>query len=195
MTKHATPLIASPSRRQSLVWLAAGTLGTAPGLLGAADVAERIGQGSCAVLIRHAQTVSGIGDPPNFNLAVCSTQRNLSEAGRNQSRDIGNWFKTKGLQPRAVLSSAWCRCIDTANLAFGRHALWTPLNSTFGDRLQQPDQTAQLREGLGKIPAGQFEVWVTHQVNMTSLTGEYPSMGEGFLVDRLGKLVGRTAFA
>lgn len=181
-----------PTRRQAMVWLASGAFSP---VLFAADVAERISQGGCAVLIRHSQTVSGIGDPPNFDLAVCSTQRNLSEAGRSQSRDIGNWFKSKKLQPSAVLSSAWCRCIDTANLAFGRHALWAPLNSTFGDRIQQPDQTAKLREGLGKIPAGQFEIWVTHQVNMTSLTSEYPSMGEGFVVDRHGKLIGRSLFA
>lgn len=147
------------------------------------------------MLIRHAQTVSGVGDPPNFDLAVCSTQRNLSDAGRSQAQAIGNWFKSRGLQPKAVLSSAWCRCTDTANLAFGRHAVWAPLNSTFGDRLQQPDQTTKLREGLGKIPAGQFEVWVTHQVNMTALTGEYPSMGEGFVVDGSGKLLARTLFA
>ena len=179
--------------RRSAITVFAAAL--SPGWLAAADAASLLRTGGCAMMIRHAQTVSGVGDPPNFDLAVCSTQRNLSEAGRAQAQALGVWFKAKGLQPRAVLTSAWCRCIDTANLAFGHHALWQPLNSTFGNSALQPEQTAKLRQALGQIPKGQFEVWVTHQVNMTAFTGEYPSMGEGFVVDPHGKLLARSLFA
>ena len=104
-----------------------------PGALAQAGdpVAGTIRAGGCAVLIRHAQTVAGVGDPPGFRVDMCSTQRNLSEDGRAQARRIGQWFQTHGLKPRAVQSSAWCRCKDTADLAFGRHIVWQALNSFF----------------------------------------------------------------
>ncbi len=145
------------------------------------------------VLLRHAQTVPGIGDPPDFRLDQCSTQRNLSEEGRLQAGRIGQWFTSRGLLPRTVQSSAWCRCKDTADLAFGRHQVWPALNSFFGSGGRDP-QTAQLRAALGRIPAGHFEVWVTHQVNMTALTGEGMTMGEGLVVDARGKMVARSTF-
>lgn len=150
--------------------------------------------GGCVVLIRHAQTVAGVGDPPGFRVDLCSTQRNLSEDGRAQARRIGQWFQARGLKPRAVQSSAWCRCKDTADLAFGRHVVWPALNSFFDSRDSQAAQTAQLRAALARIPAGQFEVWVTHQVNMTALTGEGMVMGEGLVVDAQGKMVARSTF-
>ncbi len=151
-------------------------------------------QGSCAVLIRHAETEPGIGDPSNFQLGECRTQRNLSLAGREQARRMGQWFATRKLVPREVLSSQWCRCRDTAELAFGRHGEWPALNSTFGRSQLQAAQTREVRERLAQVPQGQFEVWVTHQVNMTHLTDEYPSMGEAFLVDLRGRVQARRVF-
>ena len=61
-----------------------------------------------------------IGDPPGFRLGECATQRQLSETGREQAQRIGTWFSARGLAPAEVRSSAWCRCLDTATLAFGR---------------------------------------------------------------------------
>ena len=150
--------------------------------------------GGCVLMFRHAQTEPGVGDPPNFNLSQCSTQRNLSEAGRAQAQRIGQWFKTQNLQPRSVQTSAWCRCKDTASLAFGDYTELTALNSTFESRTRQDAQTKTLRRRLGLIPANQFEVWVTHQVNITSLTGDYTSMGEALLVNNKGQVVVRTSF-
>ncbi len=173
----------------ALPLLAAGPLMAQP-----ADAAAALRAGGCAVLIRHAQTVPGVGDPEGFRLDLCSTQRNLSEEGRAQARRIGAWFKAQGLRPRVVQSSAWCRCKDTADLAFGRHVMWPALNSFFGARDAQDRQTQQLRTALARIPAGQFEVWVTHQVNMTALTGESMAMGEGLVVDARGTMVARTTF-
>ncbi|RYY81276.1 MAG: histidine phosphatase family protein [Comamonadaceae bacterium] len=157
-------------------------------------VAARLRTGGCAVLLRHSQTDAGIGDPPGFELGSCRTQRNLSEAGRAQAGRIGAWFRAQGLKPAAVRSSAWCRCIDTAELAFGRHEVWAPLNSTFDDRTTAPAATAALRTALAAIPAGRFEVWVTHQVNITALTGEFASMGEAAVVDTRAKVQARTRF-
>lgn len=167
--------------------------------LGATDreaaLAALLRQGGCALLIRHALTEPGIGDPPGFRLDDCRSQRQLSLAGREQARSIGRWFESRQLQPAAVLSSQWCRCKDTAELAFGRVAEWTALNSTFTQGDRQPAQTRELQARLPRIAEGRFEVWVTHQVNMTHLTGQYPSMGEAFVVDRSGCMRGRHAFA
>lgn len=174
----------------ALPLLAAGPLIAQP----ADPAAAALRAGGCAVLIRHAQTVAGTGDPEGFRLDMCSTQRNLSEEGRAQARRIGAWFKAQDLRPRVVQSSAWCRCKDTADLAFGRHVMWPALNSFFGARDAQAAQTAQLRAALARIPAGQFEVWVTHQVNMTALTGEGMVMGEGLVVNAQGKMIARSTF-
>lgn len=181
-------------RRRALMALAA--MGASP-LLHATqpDAAARLREGGCVLLVRHAQTVPGIGDPPGFQLDRCSTQRNLSDAGRAQARRMGAWLRSHRLVPVATRSSAWCRCIDTAQLALGTHQVWPALNSTFGDRLNQPDATPALRAALQAIPAGQFEVWVTHQVVVTGLTREVPSMGEGFVVDGQDRVLARTLFA
>lgn len=192
-----------PDAMRRRTWLAWATLAASPWSATAttpsADTAARLREGGCVLLLRHAQTVPGIGDPPEFQLGRCDTQRNLSDAGRAQASRIGAWLKARQLSPSAVRSSAWCRCIDTAQLAFGAHTLWPALNSTFGDRLNQPDGTAALRAALQKIPAGQFEAWVTHQVNITALTSEVPAMGEAFVVDRQGRaqsrILARTLFA
>ena len=95
---------------------------------------KRIGQGGVAVMIRHAQTVPGIGDPPAFRIGDCSTQRNLSAEGRAQAARLGAAFKARGIRPARVLSSQWCRCIDTATAAFGHHTEESALNSFFEGR-------------------------------------------------------------
>ncbi len=159
------------------------------------EVAARLRAGGCAVLLRHAQTDPGVGDPPGFRVDQCSSQRNLSDEGRAQSARIGQWFQSRGLQPRAVRSSAWCRCMDTARLAFGRSVAWPALNSFFGGPERRDTQTAQLRAALAAIPAGQFEVWVTHQVNISALSGEGTSMGEALVLDARGKMVARSSFS
>ncbi len=156
------------------------------------QIATLLRKGACVALMRHAETVPGVGDPPEFKLDDCSTQRNLSAAGQQDARRIGAWFAQNKLKPRAVLTSAWCRCKDTADLAFGQHTLWPALNSVFNDRAQLPDQSEIVRKALAAVPPQQFEVWVTHQVNITALTGQGIGMGEIFILDGQGKLLART---
>lgn len=175
-----TPLLAALSA--SALW--------AMGAQAAPSLAMQARQGG-VLLIRHAVTEPGLGDPPGFELGRCETQRNLSEAGRAQARSMGAWFQRHGLQPHAVLSSQWCRCLETARLAFGRVEPWPALNSTFAGQGQPERQLAQWRERLGRWQPGVLEVWVTHQVNMTALTEAFPAMGEGFLVNRQGQLLAR----
>ena len=92
-------------------------------------------------------------------------------------------------------SSAWCRCRDTAELAFGPHTVLPALNSTFNnDNLPEP-QTQSLRTRLKNVPIGKFEIWVTHQVNITALTGEFTAMGEALMVHANGALLARTTFS
>ena len=158
------------------------------------DVADILRTGGCVVLLRHAQTEPGIGDPPSFRLDQCSTQRNLSANGRAQSQRIGQWFKDRKLQASAVKSSVWCRCKDTADLAFGTHIVLPALASTFEDSAIHAGQTKTLRALLRAVPLGQFEVWVSHQVNITALTGEVPAMGEALIVGNDAKVLARTRF-
>ena len=187
-------------RRQWLggAWRSAcglGLLGAAWPLPAAADaaLAEAI-RGGAVLLLRHAQTEAGLGDPPGMRLSDCSTQRNLSDAGRAQSRALGAWWRAQGLPPPKVLSSQWCRCLDTARLAFGQAEPWTALNSTFAGQGQPEVQRQQVLERLRQRSA-QPQVWVTHQVIMTAVTGEYPAMGEGFAVDARARLQARAIIA
>ena len=169
---------------------------------GASDVAVLLREGGCVLMLRHAQTEAGIGDPPNFQLSQCSTQRNLSDEGRAQSTRIRQWFTTRKLAASSVQSSAWCRCKDTATLAFGGYDLLPALNSTFDSRSSQAAQIEAMLDRLKAIRAGQFEVWVTHQVNISALTGEGPAMGEAFVVKLTttgsagspGRILARTSF-
>ena len=101
-----------------------------------------------ALALRHA-LAPGTFDPPNFRLGDCSTQRNLSDEGRQQARRIGAWFRAQGLTPARVRSSPWCRCVDTAALAFGTHEAWAALGSPRGaTEGTNAESLAALREGV-----------------------------------------------
>ena len=139
-------------------------------------------EGGHAVLIRHAATEPGVGDPPNFRLGDCSTQRNLSAEGRAEARRLGDAFRERKVPVERVLSSAWCRCQDTARLAFGEYEVWAPLNSFFADSGRGAPQTRALLERLASMPARSNLVLVTHQVNITAATGVFPAPGEMVVV-------------
>ncbi|MDM0103601.1 histidine phosphatase family protein [Variovorax sp. J22R24] len=157
-------------------------------------LAAQLRSGRCAVLWRHAQTTPGVGDPPGFRLGVCSSQRNLSEEGRTQARAAGEWFRRRGLKPSEVRTSAWCRCRDTADLAFGSHTHWSPLDSTFGGAADSDARRQAMLDALARIPMGAFEVWVTHQVNIGAFTGESVAMGEALIVGPGVRVLGRSGF-
>ena len=92
---------------------------------GAQDgVAARLRSGGVVLAFRHAMA-PGTFDPPGFVLEDCRTQRNLSDEGRAQAARIGQWFREQGLTPARVRSSPWCRCLDTARIAFGTEAVET----------------------------------------------------------------------
>lgn len=133
--------------------------------------------------MRHAATNPGVGDPPQFRLDDCRTQRNLSAAGKIQAERIGRMFAEHNITISAVLSSRWCRCLDTARLAFGKVTPYPALDSFFGERSGQADaQTGAARERIQAFSGPGNLMMVTHQVNITALTGQYPAEGEIFVV-------------
>jgi phosphohistidine phosphatase SixA len=138
--------------------------------------------GGHVLLLRHAQTVSGIGDPPNFRLNDCSTQRNLSLDGRAQSQRIASRLKLANLRFDKTLTSQWCRCRDTANLISEKVEDFPALNSFFEDRSSEPRQTREVKARLKTVGANERWLLVTHQVNISALTGLTPTMGEGVVV-------------
>ncbi|TVT47261.1 MAG: histidine phosphatase family protein [Denitromonas halophila] len=172
-----------------------------------ARVVDALRAGSLVVLIRHAATESGTGDPPGFQLDDCTTQRNLSAAGRDHARALGAWFGAQRIPVGEVRSSRWCRCLDTATLAFAAQTKvipWPPLDSFFDARHRADAATAAALAGLANPIAGN-PVWVTHQVNITALSGIYPAPGElvvmqprarpdgGYRLDLMGRLTPGTA--
>lgn len=132
------------------------------------------------LIMRHEQTVPGVGDPPGFRLAQCSTQRNLSDAGRERARLLGVRLREASIRLTQVRSSQWCRCLDTARgIAGDAFEPWPALNSFFDDRSSEPAQTEALREAFSRLGPNDRWLWVTHQVNITAFTGIVPRMGEG----------------
>ena len=148
------------------------------------DVAARLSAGGVVIAFRHA-LAPGTFDPPEFRLGDCRTQRNLSEDGREQARRIGRWFEARGLVPREVSSSPWCRCVDTAQLAFGRYRVDPALGSPRG-ATAQANALALQRLGQAVVDAaarpGRFDVWVTHMFVLADLTGEGSASGEGLVL-------------
>ena len=134
------------------------------------------------VLFRHAIAPGG-GDPQGMQLGDCATQRNLDDRGRAQARSIGEAFRTRGIAVALVLTSEWCRSRDTAELAFpGKVADEPAFNSFFADRSKGPAQTSEARAVLSDWRGPGALVVVTHQVNITALTGVFPSSGEGIVI-------------
>ncbi len=134
------------------------------------------------VLLRHA-LAPGTGDPPGFRLGDCSTQRNLSAEGREQARQIGAAFRQREIPVEKVLSSQWCRCLETAELMdLGPVEPFPALNSFFSDRSTAPRQTAEVQAYLGQQPPRGVIVIVTHQVNITALTSVVPASGQAVVM-------------
>ena len=171
------------ARRSLVTVLLAGAAALASPVVGADDALwQSLAAGGLVVLIRHASTVPGVGDPPGFRLGDCTTQRNLSEEGRAEAARIGAAFRSRGIPVAVVRSSEWCRCRETAERAFGVHRPWSALNSVFSDRGTAGRQRAEVLHGIRNHRGPGNLVLVTHQVNITALTGIFPASGEMIVV-------------
>ncbi len=140
--------------------------------------------GNQVALMRHA-LAPGTGDPDNFRLGDCSTQRNLSPAGRNQAVKIGLRFQREGIVDADVYTSQWCRCMETAELlGLGNPVPLPPLNSFFRNYDNEEQQTEELRKWLATQKLEKPLILVTHQVNITAFSGIFPGSGEIVLMQR-----------
>jgi phosphohistidine phosphatase SixA len=138
------------------------------------------------VLFRHAQA-PGVGDPANFSLGDCRTQRNLDTTGQAQARRIGDRLKREGVPVSALWSSQWCRARDSAALfALGPVREVGAFNSFFGAQGDEATQTAAARKLLLGWRQGGTLVVVTHQVNIRALTGRTIDSAEGVVLRRRG---------
>ncbi len=143
------------------------------------NVWRRIAGGGHILLLRHAATVPGTGDPPGFQPGVCSTQRNLSADGQADARQLGAAFRREGVPVADVLSSRWCRCLDTARLAFGSVKPVPMLDSMFqDDDASRQRKLAKLQRYLVAFRNSGNLVLVTHDVNIRALVGQYANQGD-----------------
>lgn len=151
----------------------------------AADGWTELAKPGAIVLFRHANA-PGVGDPPGFRAGDCASQRNLDQRGREEARRIGELFRSRQVAVGSVLTSSWCRARETASLAFGSIPREEPaFNSFFRLSGEARDrQTAQARAILSAWRGPGALVVVTHQVNISALTGASAVSGEGVVVRR-----------
>jgi phosphohistidine phosphatase SixA len=143
---------------------------------------KRIDAGGRVILLRHAVTTPGVGDPPGMRLDDCSTQRNLTAEGRAHARAIGAAFHARRVNPERVLSSPWCRCLETAQLAFGGSRPETSLSNLFGRSENMERQVEALRTLVAAHAGPGNLVLVTHGSTIVALTGVSPDFGEMVVV-------------
>ena len=144
----------------------------------------KLAQGDHVAMMRHA-LAPGTGDPNHFEVNECNTQRNLDESGRQQARDTGDFLRMNALGSMQIYSSQWCRCLETAELLdVGDVQELTALNSFYATMHKREDSTRQLAEWLTSQPLDRPVLLVTHQVNITALTGVFPASGEIVILHR-----------
>jgi phosphohistidine phosphatase SixA len=148
---------------------------------------EKLKNGGYVILIRHAETDPGVGDPPGFRLNDCKTQRNLNDAGREEAKRLGAAFAKRGIPVAKVMASRWCRALDTARIAFGGSEPWPALDNTFEAPQRREPQMREVRKALAKPAAGGNLVLVTHGVNVYALTGISPATAEPVVVQPGGQ--------
>lgn len=143
--------------------------------------------GGQVVLMRHAVTVPGVGDPEGMVLHDCRTQRNLSDEGRAHARQVGEAFRVRGVPVTQILSSPWCRCLETARLTFGVNPeVSTALNNLYGRKDPQGQQVGRLKALVSRKPDAGNVVMVSHGSTILALTGLSPAPAEMVVVTPLG---------
>ena len=137
------------------------------------------------IFIRHAYA-PGSGDPNNFNLNDCSTQRNLSDEGRNQAKLIGEFFKKNKIEIDKVLSSEWCRCKETAKIAFRNFSTNSFLNSFYSLKYakNKDKQVIALNDYIKNFESKKNLILVTHYVLISEVLNYGPSSGEIVVSDK-----------
>ncbi len=140
---------------------------------------NQLEEGGKLIFIRHAYA-PGSGDPDNFNLNDCSTQRNLSKEGQRQAKYIGEFFRNNKVKIDKVLSSEWCRCKETAKIAFKNFSTNNFLNSFYSSKFakNKDTQVKELKKYIKKFKSDKNLVLVTHYVLISEILDYGPSSGE-----------------
>ncbi len=148
-------------------------------------------EGKKVVFLRHA-IAPGNGDPVNFDINDCSTQRNLNNKGIIQSRNIGTFFLTNNIKIDKVLSSEWCRCKDTAKIAFGKFKTLSALNSFYEDRYAKNKfkQIKDLKKYINNWESDSNLIIVTHYIVISALLNTTTSSGEMVITDKKLNILG-----
>jgi broad specificity phosphatase PhoE len=147
--------------------------------------------GNKLIFIRHAYA-PGSGDPGNFNLNDCSTQRNLNEEGRKQAQRIGEFFTNNNIKIKKVFSSEWCRCVETAEIAFEDYSTKNFLNSFYSAKYvkNKSKQIEELDNFVQQLKGNQNIVLVTHYVLISEVLNYAPSSGEIVVSDKNFNMMG-----
>tara|TARA_Y100000996_G_scaffold101627_1_gene73854 strand:- start:200 stop:751 length:552 start_codon:yes stop_codon:yes gene_type:complete len=148
-------------------------------------------EGKKLIFIRHA-IAPGNGDPNNFNIKDCSTQRNLNKNGIKQSKKIGLFFKKNKIKIDKILSSEWCRCIDTAKYAFENFETFDALNSFYDEKFaaNETRQINDLKKYIKNWDSDKNLVFVTHYVVISSILNTGSSSGEIIISDKNYNIIG-----
>ena len=155
------------------------------------NLIEKLKDGEKIILIRHA-LAPGSGDPINFDLSDCSTQRNLNTKGIEQSKKIGSFFSKNNIPIDQVLSSEWCRCKDTAKYAFENFETFNALNSFYDERFAA-NETKQINDLKNYIKSWESDknlVFITHYVVISSILNTGSSSGEIIISDKNFNIIG-----
>ena len=149
------------------------------------DILASLKEGNKLIFIRHAYAPGG-GDPDNFDINDCNTQRNLSDSGRQQAKNISNFFIENQLNFKRVYSSEWCRCKETAKIAFGDFETKNFLNSFFSQKFakNRKKQMNDLNNFVNNYNDDGNLVFVTHYVVISEALNYAPSSGEIVVADK-----------
>ena len=155
------------------------------------NLINQLEDGGKIIFIRHAYA-PGSGDPDNFNLNDCSTQRNLSEDGREQAKQIGEFFKQNQIKIYKILSSEWCRCKETAQIAFKDFSTNSFLNSFYSPRYakNKDKQIDELHDYIKNFKSKKNLILVTHYVLISEVLNYASSSGEIVVSDKNFNIIG-----
>ena len=155
------------------------------------QILENLNKGGNLIFIRHAYA-PGNGDPDNFDIEDCSTQRNLSDNGREQAKNIGDFFKHNNIQIDLVISSEWCRCKETALIGFGKFEKKNFLNSFYSTKFMKNKKTQikDLKEYINNWKSDKNLVLVTHYVVILDALNYSAGSGEIVISDKYFKTIG-----
>lgn len=154
----------------------------APPLAAEEQAWSAVREGRAVLMLRHA-LAPGTGDPDNFDLDDCATQRNLSDRGRAQAGAWKGLLAEHGIDDARIFTSQWCRSRDTAHaMDVGEVTEWPPLNSFFAGRGDGDQQTRETISRVNALQPGLPVILVSHQVNITRLAGVYPESNEGVII-------------